>query len=83
MSLDAKRLRRALVGVFEGRRRHGLPNQLPPPPADWAVPYRKLAREVDIDPDLRSGYMQAAELLDPVLAGRADGRWDPQGASWR
>ena len=30
MVLDAARLRRALVGVFEGRRQQGLPDRLPP-----------------------------------------------------
>ena len=82
MVLNAARLRSALVGVFEARRQHGLPNRLPPPPTEWAVPYRKLAGEVGLDPDLRAGYAQAAELLDPVLAGRAAGHWDPHRASW-
>ena len=82
MVLDAARLRSALEGVFEGRRQHGLPDRFPPPPPEWAVPYRKLANEVGLDPDLRQGYAQAAALLDPVLAGRATGHWDPQQASW-
>jgi Nucleotidyl transferase AbiEii toxin, Type IV TA system len=82
MVLDAKRLRSALMGIFEGRRQHVLPDRLPPPPTEWAVPYRKLAKEVGVDPDLRAGYAEAAALLDPILAGRAAGQWDPQGASW-
>jgi hypothetical protein len=60
----------------------GLPDRLPPPPTEWAVPYRKLAMEVALDPDLHTGHLQAAALLDPVLAGRTAGRWDPQAASW-
>jgi hypothetical protein len=83
MVLDATRLRSALVGVFEVRRQQGLPDHLPPPPTDWAVPYRKLAKEVGVDPDLRAGYAEAAALLDPVLAERATGRWDPEKSSWR
>lgn len=82
MVLDAARLRSALVGVFEGRRQQGLPDRLPPPPTDWAVPYRKLAKEVGVDPDLRAGYAEAAALLDPILADRATGRWNPEKASW-
>jgi hypothetical protein len=54
MVLDAARLRSALVGVFEGRRQQGLPDRLPPPPTDWAVPYRNLAKEVGVDPDLQT-----------------------------
>jgi hypothetical protein len=83
MAVDAARLRSALVGVFEGRRQHGLPSRLPAPPTEWTVPYRKLAREVGIDPDLRAGYAHAAAFLDPVLAGRNVGRWDPKGPRGR
>jgi hypothetical protein len=82
MVLDAARLRSALVGVFEGRPQQGLPDRLPPPPTDWAVPYQKLAKEVGIDPDLRAGYAEAAALLDPALADRATGRWNPEKAAW-
>jgi len=82
MAVDAARLRRALVGVFEGRRQHGLPSRLPAPPTEWTVPYRKLAKEVGINPDLRAGYAHAAAFLDPVLTGRNIGRWDPRRASW-
>jgi len=78
MLLDAARLRSALVGVFEGRRQQGLPDRLPPPPTNWAVPYRKLVKEVGAD--LRAGYADAAALLDPVLADHAVGRWDLPGA---
>jgi hypothetical protein len=82
MVLNADRLRMALVGVFEKRRQHPLPDRLPPPPRQWVVPYRKMATEVGINSDLGTGYAEAAALLDPVLAGRATGRWDPNGARW-
>jgi hypothetical protein len=78
MVLDAARLRSALVGIFEGRRQQVLPDSLPPPPTDCAVPYRKLAKEVGVHPDLRAGYAEAAALLDPALADRATGRWNPK-----
>ncbi len=80
--LDAARLREALVGTFEGRRRQPLPHRLPPPPRDWAVSYRKLAAEVGIVSDLAAAYAEAAALIDPVLAGDATGRWDPGRDSW-
>lgn len=82
MTLDATRLRAALVGTFEGRRQHALPSRLPRPPADWAGPYRKLAQEVGINPDLLVGYSEATTLLDPVLAGLDAGRWDPERGLW-
>jgi hypothetical protein len=50
---------------------------------DWELPYRKLAKEVGIDPELRVGYAQAAELLAPILAGHLMGKCDPRTASWK
>lgn len=83
MVLDAGRLRSALVGIFEARSQQSLPAHLPPPPPDWAIAYRKLANEVGIEPDVHVGYAEGAALLDPVLAGRSAGRWDPGTASWK
>ncbi len=82
LSLDAARLRDALVGVFEGRRLQRLPLRLPPPPPDWAVSFRKLAREVGVAPDLSTAHAGASALIDPVLAGRATGRWSAGSDSW-
>lgn len=81
-ALDAGRLRAALIGVFEGRRQHPLPKQLPPPPADWNVPFRKLARDVGLSPNLKASFIEAATMLDPILADRAKGRWDPKRKQW-
>jgi hypothetical protein len=83
MALHADSLRAALVGVFDKRHQQPLPNKLPPPPRDWAVPYRKLANDVGIVPELRSGYIEAVALLDPILAGNARGKWDPKLGRWR
>jgi hypothetical protein len=69
-ALDAARLRDALVGVFEKRNQHLLPDHLPPPPKDWAVSYRKLAREVGVESDLAAAYEEARAFLDPVLIGK-------------
>ena len=33
--------------------------------------------------DLRKGYAEAAALLDPILADRVDGLWNPREARWR
>jgi hypothetical protein len=83
LTLDGSRLRSALVGVFEGRGQQPLPDRLPPPPRDWTIPYRKLANEVGVEPDLSAGHADAASLIDPVLAGRDAGRWDPKRGAWR
>lgn len=82
MQLDAKRLRAALVGVFEGREQQALPEAFPPPPSEWKVPYEKLAKEVGIDPDVVAGPGEARNLLDEILGGRDNGSWDPLKGAW-
>jgi hypothetical protein len=82
MALDASLLRAALAGVFDHRRSHAVPDQFPAPPNDWGVPYRKLAKEVGIDPDLHVGHAEVAALVDPVLSGRKVGHWDPGRGLW-
>ena len=57
---------------------------LPAPPREWAVPYRVLAEEVELDPELSVGHRLAAAFLDPVLA--ADPglfSWDAQTTEWQ
>jgi hypothetical protein len=81
-SLDADRLHASLLHTFQGRGQHPLPEKLPPPPADWAPAYRRLASELGLDADLATGHSEAATLIDPVLAGRAHGRWSSDRSAW-
>lgn len=67
--VNADRLNRALQGTFGQRDRHELPGALPRPPADWRVPYARMAEEVGLAAELVRGYELAAGLLDPVLSG--------------
>jgi hypothetical protein len=82
VALDGKRLRAALVGTFEGRRQHSLPESFPPPPAEWAVPYRKLAAEVGLETRPEAAHREVASFLDPVLSGEDPLRWDPGQGRW-
>ncbi len=82
MSVDARRLREALEVTFQARDQQPLPSALPPPPGDWTVPYGRAAREVGIDPDPAVGHAVAAALLNPVLSGEAEGRWEPALGDW-
>jgi hypothetical protein len=81
-SLDADRLGEALRRTFEIRGQQSLPDSLPAPPADWMVAYRRLATEVGLGRDLAAGHAEAAAFLNPVLANRASGRWDPERSAW-
>jgi hypothetical protein len=40
-----------------------------------------LAEGLGLDGSLRTGYREAAEFLDPVLAGET-GAWDPGRGQW-
>jgi hypothetical protein len=80
--LDAATLREALDVTFRQREQQQLPSSLPPPPESWREPYRRLATEVDVEAELNDAFAEAAAFLDPILAGRTTGIWDPQRRSW-
>ncbi len=84
IAFEADRVQGALHATFAGRDTHPLPTALPLPPADWGPAYRRLAREVGLDPDLRTGFALAALFLDPILAGTVSdrARWNPLHGTW-
>lgn len=81
-AMDAARLREALVETFRSRGLQGLPSSVPEPPPDWETAYRKLAREVGVDPTLSEGLAGARVLLDPILRDERTIRWDPVHQRW-
>jgi predicted nucleotidyltransferase component of viral defense system len=82
--LNADELRQELRATFATRGTHDLPTALPQAPMDWAVPFRKLAREVGISDTIEDGHSVAALMLDPILRGTVThGTWDPSGRVWR
>jgi hypothetical protein len=80
--LDANKLRDAFKVTFEARSLQRLPESLPPPPAEWSIPYKNLAKQVGLDEELALGYAEAAKLLDPILLNNAKGTWDPDSDLW-
>ena len=81
---NAERLRIALEATFGRRARHPQPARLPWPPADWRVPYGRMARDIGFEADLGAGHELAASLVDPVLAGQViAATWDPVTRHWR
>lgn len=83
--LEAGRLRQAIHLTFSDRERHPHPASLPDPPASWGPGYRVLADEVGLDPEVATGYRQAAAFLNPILTGAVadDARWDPTTGAWQ
>ena len=81
--VNADRLGRALRETFGQRGRHELPGALPRPPAEWRVPYARMALEVGLAAELVRGYELAALLLDPVLSGDLGAAiWEPPARGW-
>jgi hypothetical protein len=81
-AIQADALRQALEHTFTERARQTLSTGLPPPPATWADPYKRLATTVEVESDLSAAFARAAAFLDPVLAGQDHGQWDPQRRTW-
>lgn len=80
--IDAAELREAVDATFERRGTHPVPPVLPPPPADWAPGWRRLAADVPVPDGLDAGYRLAAELFDPIVDGTVtSGMWQP-GTGW-
>lgn len=81
--LGAAVLRREIDTIFVLRNTHSVPSALPTPPAEWATPFRRLAKEVGAPGELTAGYRDAAALLDPILTGEVGtGQWDSTRRRW-
>jgi len=81
--LDATALRREIDTIFALRDTHPVPEALPSPPAEWATPFRRLAREVGVPDELTAGHRAAAALIDPILNGEVNaGKWDIAKRRW-
>lgn len=83
-SFQAETLLSALEETFTTRGTHPLPDEVPLPPASWARPYREMADQVGLSPDLEVGHQVAGAFLDPVLRHAAHGsmRWDVSALGW-
>lgn len=83
-TFEAVSLFAALEATFAARGLQPLPIALPRPPVPWEAPYRTLAREVALPPDVAAGFRAVAAFLNPLLAGQIDGRvhWNPATGRW-
>lgn len=79
---DAADVHAALIAVFNAYDTHGLPAALPVTPAAWAGDYRMIAASLGLPEQLAVADAMVAEFMNPVLAGRADGRWDGALRQW-
>jgi predicted nucleotidyltransferase component of viral defense system len=82
--VKADRLEDAIAETFSDRDGEP-PKSLPQPPDDWRVPYRKLANEVGLDPEIEAAYQLVRRWIDPLVSGSVErgSVWDPAGHLWR
>lgn len=81
--IQGQLLRRALQATFSVRNTHALPDRLPDPPEGWDAPYRRLAKEQNLNFATLPDAGQAAKaFIDPVLQSADSGLWGPLTWSW-
>ena len=82
---EAGRLRHAIDRTFTTRNTQIVPDFFPQPPESWAAPYRKLASEIGLHPEVAVGHRLSAAFVDPILSGDAPigARWDPGEGAWK
>jgi hypothetical protein len=69
----ASKLKDAIDATFNKRSSQQVPTSLPTPPTEWISPYRQLAIDTGLDPDITVGYAIAARFLEPVLSQEIPG----------
>ena len=82
-NLSSQKLSEAIKITFEVRATHDVPKELPKPPASWAAPYNRLARELNLTwQTIDDAWQAATYFLHPVLDGTSKAIWDPASWSW-
>ncbi len=81
--LRAGALRQALQATFEKRGTHPLPQRMPPPPASWSLPFRRLCEQTGLEyPSLAAAAQALQCFLDPLLSGECVEVWNPIRWEW-
>jgi hypothetical protein len=84
-TVEADRLSRCVEATFSVRGTHPVPDDLPQPPASWALPFATIAAEaVNLSPThLREGHAVAAKFWGPFLShGAVHQVWLPREERW-
>jgi hypothetical protein len=56
-----------LFQIFQLRKTHVLPPQLPPPPIDWARPYASLASECGLETDIATAFQDISSIYLDIM----------------
>ena len=80
---ELQQLRAEIGRVFKIRDARP-PAAIGQPQLEWTQPYRSLATEVGLHPDLEEGHRLAADFLDLVLSDERNfARWDVNTFKWQ
>jgi hypothetical protein len=83
--IDGPSVATALRSEF-ARRRLAMPDRIVVPEgAGWPAGYARVARDAPVlgERDLNAALATVGRFVDPVLAGEASGRWDPNAMAWQ
>lgn len=81
--IERERLSQAIRATFDSRETHPIPTAVPSPPASWSQAFGLLAKSVGLDDlTLAQAHERMQTFLDPILAGKGSGWWDPVSSSW-
>lgn len=73
----------ALQTTFSARKTHELPDHVPPPPESWRARYPRFRDDhALIWPTIDDVRSEAAQFLEPILAGAARGIWNAATKIW-
>jgi hypothetical protein len=83
-SLSGRRLSCAIQATFDARHTHPIPHTLPTPPANWSMPFRKLAAETHLSwKSLDEAYSAFRDFLEPIISGGSPGCWNQTAWRWQ
>jgi hypothetical protein len=85
ITFEASKLRQAIDHTFGARDVQRIPGCIATPPDNWPTPYRRMAAETGLEPDIAIGHAAVAKFLDPILANAVspNARWAPDTRAWK
>jgi predicted nucleotidyltransferase component of viral defense system len=66
--MNRRRVAEALRRTFERRGTHEIPRVLPPPPADWTIPFATMAEECSLNLDAAAAFSEVARSFQQLTS---------------
>lgn len=83
-AVSGNRLYRAIQATFTTAGTHPVPANVPPPPEQWELDFRRMATDVGLTTtSLDQAYRLVQAFLNPILAAEPPNEWDPVRKAWR